>query len=104
LLSAAGKWSEGLDYRGEFLAGAMVIGLPLAPYNRVRQMTMDYYRHKLGAEGEFISYTLPALNRAQQAIGRVIRIPMRGGCLSSARRGSSNQGSMPVFPPGSGRR
>lgn len=76
-----GKWSEGLDYRGEFLAGAMVIGLPLAPYNRVRQMTMDYYRHKFGAEGEFISYTLPALNRAQQAVGRVIRNPEERGVL-----------------------
>jgi DNA excision repair protein ERCC-2 len=76
-----GKWSEGLDYRGELLSGAMVIGLPLAPYNRVRQMTMDYYRHKFGAEGEFISYTLPALNRAQQAIGRVIRSPEDRGVL-----------------------
>ncbi len=76
-----GKWSEGLDYRGELLSGAMVIGLPLAPYNRVRQMTMDYYRHKFGAEGEFISYTLPALNRAQQAIGRVIRSPEDHGVL-----------------------
>ena len=27
-----GKWSEGLDYRGEMLNGAMVIGLPLAPF------------------------------------------------------------------------
>jgi DNA excision repair protein ERCC-2 len=76
-----GKWSEGLDYRGEFLSGAMVIGLPLAPYNRVRQMTMDYYRHKFGPEGEFISYTLPALNRAQQAVGRVIRNPDEKGVL-----------------------
>jgi DNA excision repair protein ERCC-2 len=76
-----GKWSEGLDYRGELLAGAMVIGLPLAPYNRVRQMTIDYYRHKFGADGEFISYTLPALNRAQQAIGRVLRTPEDRGVL-----------------------
>ncbi|MCG7854900.1 MAG: ATP-dependent DNA helicase, partial [Methanoregulaceae archaeon] len=66
---------------GELLAGAMVIGLPLAPYNRVRQMTIDYYRHKFGADGEFISYTLPALNRAQQAIGRVLRTPEDRGVL-----------------------
>ncbi len=78
---AGGKWSEGLDYRGELLSGAMVIGLPLAPYNRVRQMTIDYFRHKFGSEGEFISYTLPALNRAQQAIGRVIRTPEDRGIL-----------------------
>jgi len=76
-----GKWSEGLDYRGELLSGAMVIGFPLAPYNRVRQMTIDYYRHKFGADGEFISYTLPALNRAQQAIGRVLRTPEDRGIL-----------------------
>lgn len=78
---AGGKWSEGLDYRGELLSGAMVIGLPLAPYNRVRQMTIDYYRQRFGAEGEFISYTLPALNRAQQAIGRVLRTPEERGVL-----------------------
>jgi DNA excision repair protein ERCC-2 len=78
---AGGKWSEGLDYRGELLSGAMVIGLPLAPYNRVRKMTIDYFRHKFGNEGEFISYTLPALNRAQQAIGRVLRTPEDRGIL-----------------------
>ena len=76
-----GKWSEGLDYRGELLSGAMVIGLPLAPYNRVRQMTIESYKVKLGAEGEFISYTLPAMNRAQQAIGRVLRTPEDRGVL-----------------------
>ncbi len=78
---AGGKWSEGLDYRGELLSGAMVIGLPLAPYNQVRKMTIDYFRHKFGPDGEFISYTLPALNRAEQAIGRVLRTPEDRGML-----------------------
>ncbi len=78
---AGGKWSEGLDYRGELLSGAMVIGLPLAPYNQVRKMTIDYFRHKFGPDGEFISYTLPALNRAEQAIGRVLRTPEDRGIL-----------------------
>jgi DNA excision repair protein ERCC-2 len=76
-----GKWSEGLDYRGEMLAGAMVIGLPLAPYNRVRQMVIQYFRNRFGEEGEFISYTLPAINRALQALGRVIRTPEDRGVL-----------------------
>jgi DNA excision repair protein ERCC-2 len=76
-----GKWSEGLDYRGEMLSGAMVIGLPLAPYNRVRQMIILYFRNKFGDEGEFISYTLPAINRALQALGRVIRTPDDRGVL-----------------------
>jgi DNA excision repair protein ERCC-2 len=76
-----GKWSEGLDYRGEMLSGAMVIGLPLAPYNRVRQMIIQYFRNRFGEEGEFISYTLPAINRALQALGRVLRTPEDQGVL-----------------------
>jgi len=76
-----GKWSEGLDYRGELLTGAMVIGLPLAPFNPVRKMVIEYYRTKFGEEGEFISYTLPAVNRALQALGRVLRTPEDTGML-----------------------
>ncbi len=76
-----GKWSEGLDYRGDMLSGALVIGLPLAPFNRPRRMIIDYFRHKFGEEGEFICYTLPAINRAQQALGRVIRTPDDRGVL-----------------------
>ena len=76
-----GKWSEGLDYRGEMLNGAMVIGLPLAPFNRVRKMTIEYFRHKFGVEGEFLCYTLPAINRSLQALGRVLRTPDDHGVL-----------------------
>ncbi len=76
-----GKWSEGLDYRGELLTAAMVIGLPLAPYNRVRQMILAYFRMRYGEEGEFIAYTLPAVNKAQQALGRVLRTPEDRGVL-----------------------
>jgi DNA excision repair protein ERCC-2 len=76
-----GKWSEGLDYRGDLLSGAMVIGLPLAPFSPVRRMTIDYFIKKFGEEGEFISYTLPALNRALQALGRVLRTPQDKGVL-----------------------
>lgn len=76
-----GKWSEGLDYRGEMLSGAMVIGLPLAPFNRVRKMMIEYYRHKFGPEGEFLCYTLPSVNRSLQALGRVLRTPEDRGVL-----------------------
>jgi len=81
-----GKWSEGLDYRGEMLAGAMVVGLPLAPFNRVKRMTIEYFRHKFGPEGEFLCYTLPAINRALQALGRVLRTPQDRGVLVLAER------------------
>ncbi len=63
------------------LSGAMVIGLPLAPFNRVRKMVIEYFRHKYGEEGEFLCYTLPAINKALQALGRVLRTPEDRGVL-----------------------
>lgn len=76
-----GKFSEGLDYRGDMLSGAMVVGLPLAPYNNVRRMIMNYYKKRYGDDGEFLSYTLPALNKALQSLGRVLRTPEDHGVL-----------------------
>ena len=81
LAVCGGKWSEGLDYRGELLQAAMVIGLPLAPFNHLRKMIIEYYRRRFGEEGEFLCYTLPAVNRAQQALGRVLRTPDDRGVL-----------------------
>jgi len=81
LAVCGGKWSEGLDYRGELLRAAMVIGLPLAPFNHVRKMIIEYYRRRFGDDGEFLCYTLPAVNRAQQALGRVLRTPEDRGVL-----------------------
>ncbi len=76
-----GKWSEGLDYRGELLSGALVFGLPLAPFTEVRRMTNQYFKNKFGRDGEFISYTMPAINRVLQALGRVLRTPEDRGVL-----------------------
>jgi DNA excision repair protein ERCC-2 len=76
-----GKWSEGLDYRGEMLSGAMVVGFPLAPFTRVRRMIIEYFRRRYGDEGEFLCYTLPAINRVLQALGRVLRTPDDRGVL-----------------------
>jgi DNA excision repair protein ERCC-2 len=81
-----GKWSEGLDYRGELLSGAMVVGLPLAPYTRVRRMVIQYFTARFGEEGEFLSYSLPAINRALQALGRVLRAPDDRGVLIFAEK------------------
>ncbi|MBQ0106382.1 MAG: ATP-dependent DNA helicase [Methanocorpusculum sp.] len=76
-----GKWSEGLDYRGDQLTAAMVIGLPLAPFTPVRRMVNSYYKRKFGETGEFIAYTLPAINKSMQALGRVLRTESDRGVL-----------------------
>ena len=76
-----GKWSEGLDYKGDQLTAAMVIGLPLAPFTPVRRMVNSYYKRKFGELGEFIAYTLPAVNKSTQALGRVLRTESDKGVL-----------------------
>ena len=73
LAVSGGKFSEGIDYRGETMVGVMVVGLPLAAYSSVMRHIIKYYEKKLGSIGNFIAYTLPALNRANQALGRCIR-------------------------------
>ena len=71
-----GKWSEGLDYRGEMLSGAMVVGLPLAPFTRVRKMVIEYFRHKYGRKGS------SSVIRSRQSTGRSRR---SGACCGHPR-------------------
>lgn len=82
LAVCGGKLSEGIDYRGETLNGALVIGLPLASYSVVQRAINTYFQKKYGNKnGMFISYTLPAINKALQAIGRVHRASDEKGVL-----------------------
>lgn len=77
-----GKLAEGIDYKGEALNGVAVIGLPLAVYDEIQKEVNAYYIKKYGrANGMLIAYTLPAINRALQAAGRVIRAESERGVL-----------------------
>ena len=82
LAVCGGKMSEGIDYYGEALKGAIVVGLPLAAFSEVQKLVNTYYQRKHGKEkGMFIAYTLPAINKALQAIGRVHRSADETGVL-----------------------
>jgi len=82
LAVCGGKMSEGIDYYGEALKGAIVVGLPLAAFSEVQKLVNAYYQRKYGKEkGFFIAYTLPAINKALQAIGRVHRSASETGVL-----------------------
>ena len=98
-----GKLAEGIDYKGEALNGVAVIGLPLAAYNEIQREINGYYTRKYGpAKGMLIAYTLPAINRAMQAAGRVIRAESERGVLLFCDRRFSEQGAGEVgsFLPG----
>lgn len=67
-----GSFAEGVDYAGETVIGAFVVGPPLPNYDLEREMMREYYHRQYGAGFEY-AYTIPAMAKAIQAAGRVIR-------------------------------
>lgn len=67
-----GTFSEGVDFPGEMVIGAFVIGPPLPNFDLARELMRDYYQHRYGAGFDY-AYTFPAMAKAVQAAGRVIR-------------------------------
>jgi DNA excision repair protein ERCC-2 len=67
-----GMFSEGLDYPGETAIGAFVIGPPLPTFDFEREEMRNYYERRYGAGFDY-AYAIPAMAKAIQAAGRVIR-------------------------------
>lgn len=67
-----GVFSEGVDYPGRMVIGAFVIGPPLPNFDLEREKMRQYYQDKYQAGFDY-AYTFPAMAKAVQAAGRVIR-------------------------------
>jgi DNA excision repair protein ERCC-2 len=67
-----GSFSEGADYPGEMAIAAFVIGPPLPNFDLEREEMRRYYQKRYKAGFEY-AYVVPAMSRAIQAAGRVIR-------------------------------
>ena len=67
-----GSLAEGMDYPGEMVIGAFVVGPPLPTYDLQREQMRAYYQRQYGAGFDY-AYVIPAMARAVQAAGRVIR-------------------------------
>jgi len=67
-----GSFSEGMDYAGEMVIGAFVVGPPLPTFDLEREQMRAYYQRSYGAGFDY-AYTIPAMAKAIQAAGRVIR-------------------------------
>ena len=76
-----GSLSEGIDLPGEALIGCVVVGPPIPPFDLEHKLTKDYFDRVYG-EGEAFTYTYPAMAKAIQAAGRVIRGPEERGLLA----------------------
>ncbi|AUH72684.2 ATP-dependent DNA helicase [Legionella sainthelensi] len=67
-----GMFAEGIDYIGELAIGAFIIGPPLPSFDWEREQMKQYYEAHY-KEGQEYAYTYPAMAKAVQAAGRVIR-------------------------------
>jgi DNA excision repair protein ERCC-2 len=67
-----GTFSEGVDYPGEIAIGAFVVGPPLPKFDFEREQMRLYYEKRYNAGFDY-AYAVPAMAKAVQAAGRVIR-------------------------------
>ena len=80
--SLRGTLTEGVDYRGDRLAAAVVCGVPIIDTSSPRTRALKTaYDRRFGTDGQGgrsgfeTALTVPAVRKARQAIGRVIRGP-----------------------------
>ncbi len=67
-----GRFAEGIDYRGDALIGAIVVGVGL-PQANTEQRLMQQDFDALGLDGFDYAFRFPGLIRVLQSAGRVIR-------------------------------
>ncbi len=67
-----GVFAEGVDYPGQMLIGAIIVGPALPTFDFERELLREYYEGKYG-NGFDYAYTYPAMAKVIQSAGRVIR-------------------------------
>ncbi len=67
-----GMFAEGIDYAGDLAIGAFIVGPPLPIYDWEREQMKVYYEKEYQAGAQY-AYIYPAMSKAIQAAGRVIR-------------------------------
>jgi DNA excision repair protein ERCC-2 len=75
-----GVFAEGVDYPGKMAIGAFVVGPPLPTFDLIREEMRRYYEEHYGAGFDY-AYTYPAMAKAVQAAGRVIRTEQDKGII-----------------------
>lgn len=69
-----GVFSEGVDFPGDMLIGAFVVGPALPNFDFEREQIRTYYETRYGKDNAFnYAYVYPAMAKAIQSAGRVIR-------------------------------
>jgi DNA excision repair protein ERCC-2 len=77
--SLRGTLTEGIDYRGDRLHAAVVCGVPLINTASPRTRALRTAYDRRFGDGFEYALTVPAVRKARQAVGRVIRGPDETG-------------------------
>lgn len=75
-----GVFSEGVDLAGDGLIGVIVVGAGLPRISSELNLMSEYFENKYG-RGRLYAYEYPAINRVEQAAGRVIRTDTDRGVI-----------------------
>jgi DNA excision repair protein ERCC-2 len=74
-----GTLTEGVDYRGDRLAAAVVCGVPIVDTSSPRTRAVRTAYDRRFGDGFRYALAVPAVRKARQAVGRVIRGPEEVG-------------------------
>ncbi len=96
---AAGSLGEGVDYPGDIMRAAFIIGLPLQKPDLETKALINFYDYKFNKGWDY-GYSYPAVNRAIQAAGRVIRSKEDRGVMVYMDERYDWSNYRKVFPPG----
>ncbi|WP_433628891.1 ATP-dependent DNA helicase [Halomicrococcus sp. NG-SE-24] len=77
--SLRGTLTEGVDYRGDRLRAAVVCGVPIINTSSPRTRAVRTAYDRVFGDGFTYALTVPAVRKARQALGRVIRGPDEEG-------------------------
>jgi DNA excision repair protein ERCC-2 len=77
--SLRGTLTEGVDYRGDRLEAAVVCGVPIINTASPRTKAVRTAYERVFGDGFTYALTVPAVRKARQALGRVIRGPDEAG-------------------------
>ena len=73
-----GVFSEGIDLPGELLSAVAVVGVGLPQVGSERENLREWYQQAYGAGFEY-AYLYPAMQKVDQALGRVVRTATDSG-------------------------
>ncbi len=93
-----GLFSEGVDFSGDRLIGAVIVGVGLPKVCRRQELLREYYEKERG-DGFSFAYRFPGMNKVTQAAGRVIRSENDRGAVLLIDARFSQEGYRRLLPP-----